>query len=445
MNFKKYIVFIISIVSIYAIPTTQGFSNAFIEVAKIGNPSVVSIVSKKVIDSNYHNFFSPNDSRSSAMGSGVIINKDEGFIITNNHVIDNSDNIKVILFNKREIDATIVATDPLSDLAVLKVLKGELSEAKLGNSDRLQVGEWVVAIGSPFGLHLNHTVTAGIVSATGRSSVVSRNNFEDFIQHDAAINPGNSGGALFNLDGELVGINTAIATDGFSRGNAGVGFAIPINMVLRVMEDLISDGKVNRGWLGVQIQDVDESMARALKLDERYGAIISHVIKNSPAEEGGIQSQDVIIEVDGSKVIDSANLKNLISGGRPKDKTTITVVRNGEKTSLVITLGTRPNESDLSLDYKLDEFDLLGLKVENIKNSELRKKYYDGVNIINIERGSSAYNDIKIGDIIIEMGQYKIKNINDYESELDNYKRGDTIMLRIIRNKNPLYVAFEIK
>tara|TARA_X000001036_G_scaffold367229_1_gene352359 strand:- start:161 stop:1498 length:1338 start_codon:yes stop_codon:yes gene_type:complete len=445
MNFKKYIVFIISIVSIYAIPTTQGFSNAFIEVAKIGNPSVVSIVSKKVIDSNYHNFFSPNDSRSSAMGSGVIINKDEGFIITNNHVIDNSDNIKVILFNKREIDATIVATDPLSDLAVLKVLKGELSEAKLGNSDRLQVGEWVVAIGSPFGLHLNHTVTAGIVSATGRSSVVSRNNFEDFIQHDAAINPGNSGGALFNLDGELVGINTAIATDGFSRGNAGVGFAIPINMVLRVMEDLISNGKVNRGWLGVQIQDVDESMARALKLDERYGAIISHVIKNSPAEEGGIQSQDVIIEVDGSKVIDSANLKNLISGGRPKDKTTITVVRNGEKTSLVITLGTRPNESDLSLDYKLDEFDLLGLKVENIKNSELRKKYYDGVNIINIERGSSAYNDIKIGDIIIEMGQYKIKNINDYESELDNYKRGDTIMLRIIRNKNPLYVAFEIK
>ena len=445
MNFKKYIVFIMSIVSIYAIPTTQGFSNAFIEVAKIGNPSVVSIVSKKVIDSNYHNFFSPNDSRSSAMGSGVIINKDEGFIITNNHVIDNSDNIKVILFNKREIDATIVATDPLSDLAVLKVLKGELSEAKLGNSDRLQVGEWVVAIGSPFGLHLNHTVTAGIVSATGRSSVVSRNNFEDFIQHDAAINPGNSGGALFNLDGELVGINTAIATDGFSRGNAGVGFAIPINMVLRVMEDLISDGKVNRGWLGVQIQDVDESMARALKLDERYGAIISHVIKNSPAEEGGIQSQDVIIEVDGSKVIDSANLKNLISGGRPKDKTTITVVRNGKKTSLEITLGTRPNESDLSLDYKLDEFDLLGLKVENIKNSELRKKYYDGVNIINIEKGSSAYNDINIGDIIIEMGQYKIKNINDYKSELDNYKRGDTIMLRILRNENPLYVAFEIK
>jgi len=445
MNFKKYIVFIMSIVSIYAIPTTQGFSNAFIEVAKIGNPSVVSIVSKKVIDSNYHNFFSPNDSRSSAMGSGVIINKDEGFIITNNHVIDNSDNIKVILFNKREIDATIVATDPLSDLAVLKVLKGELSEAKLGNSDRLQVGEWVVAIGSPFGLHLNHTVTAGIVSATGRSSVVSRNNFEDFIQHDAAINPGNSGGALFNLDGELVGINTAIATDGFSRGNAGVGFAIPINMVLRVMEDLISDGKVNRGWLGVQIQDLDESMATALKLDERYGAIISHVIKNSPAEEGGIQSQDVIIEVDGSKVIDSANLKNLISGGRPKDKTTITVVRNGKKTSLEITLGTRPNESDLSLDYQLDEFDLLGLKVENIKNSELRKKYYDGVNIINIEKGSSAYNDINIGDIIIEMGQYKIKNINDYKSELDNYKRGDTIMLRILRNENPLYVAFEIK
>ena len=452
MNFKKNIVFIMSIVSIYANPTPQDFSNAFIEVAKTGNPSVVSIVSKKIVNNNYHNFFSPfgdqfspNGSKSSAMGSGVIINKDEGFIITNNHVIDNSDNIKVILFNKREIDATIVATDPLSDLALLKVLKGELSEAKIGNSDRLKAGEWVVAIGSPFGLHLNHTVTAGIVSATGRSSVVSRNNFEDFIQHDAAINPGNSGGALFNLYGELVGINTAIATDGFSRGNAGVGFAIPINMVLRVMEDLISDGKVNRGWLGVQIQDVDESMARALKLDERYGAIISHVIKNSPAEEGGIKSQDVIIEVDGSKVIDSANLKNLISGGHPEDKTKIIVVRNGKKKSLKITLGTRPNERNLSLDYKLDEFDLLGLKVENIKSPELTKNYDDGVKIINIKKSSSAFNDVDIGDIIIELGQIKIKNINNYESELDNYKRGDTIMLRILRNKNPLYVAFEIK
>jgi len=452
MNFKKNIVFIMSIVSIYANPTPQDFSNAFIEVAKTGNPSVVSIVSKKIVNNNYHNFFSPfgdqfspNGSKSSAMGSGVIINKDEGFIITNNHVIDNSDNIKVILFNKREIDATIVATDPLSDLALLKVLKGELSEAKIGNSDRLKAGEWVVAIGSPFGLHLNHTVTAGIVSATGRNSVVSRNNFEDFIQHDAAINPGNSGGALFNLYGELVGINTAIATDGFSRGNAGVGFAIPINMVLRVMEDLISDGKVNRGWLGVQIQDVDESMARVLKLDERYGAIISHVIKNSPAEEGGIKSQDVIIEVDGSKVIDSANLKNLISGGHPEDKTKIIVVRNGKKKSLKITLGTRPNERNLSLDYKLDEFDLLGLKVENIKSPELTKNYDDGVKIINIKKSSSAFNDVDIGDIIIELGQIKIKNINNYESELDNYKRGDTIMLRILRNKNPLYVAFEIK
>ena len=453
MNFKKIIVFIISIVTIYANPNLQDFSSAFIKVAKKGNPSVVSIISKKVVDDNYQYFFSPfgdqfspNDSRSTAMGSGVIIDQDEGFIITNNHVVEKADNIKVILFNKREIDATIVATDPLSDLAVLRVPKEELLEVKIGNSAGLQVGEWVVAIGSPFGLHLNHTVTAGIVSATGRSSVVSRNNFEDFIQHDAAINPGNSGGALFNLNGELVGINTAIATDGFSRANAGVGFAIPINMVLRVMEDLISDGKVIRGWLGVQIQDVDESMARALKLEERYGAIISHVIKNSPAEEGGAKSQDVIIEVDGIKVIDSANLKNLISGGHPKDKTDIKVVRNGKIKSLEITLGTRPDENNLSLDYRLDKFDLLGLKVENGKlERDSRKTFFDGVKIVNIERGSSSYNDLNIGDIIIEIGEKVIKNINDYESELDNYSVGDTIMLRILRTENPLYVAFEIK
>ena len=183
-----------------------------------------------------------------------------------------------------------------------------LSTVTLGNSDQLSVGEWVVAIGSPFGLHLNHTVTAGIVSAIGRSSVISRNNFEDFIQHDAAINPGNSGGALFNLDGELVGINTAIATDGYSRANAGVGFAIPINMVKRVMEDLISDGKVTRGWLGIQIQDVDEGMAKALQLNGWNGAIISQVIKNSPAEDAGVEKQDVIISVDGVKVDDSSNL-----------------------------------------------------------------------------------------------------------------------------------------
>ena len=454
----KQILPLIWITVLLAFPSKKDFSKAFIQVASNGNPAVVSIVSEKVIEQRYHQFFSPfgdqfpqGESRGHSLGSGVIIDSDEGYIITNNHVIEDAEEIKVIMFDKREMKATIVATDPPSDLAVIKVDPGGLSTVDLGNSDKLSVGEWVVAIGSPFGLHLNHTVTAGIVSAVGRSSVISRNNFEDFIQHDAAINPGNSGGALFNLDGELVGINTAIATDGYSRANAGVGFAIPINMVKRVMEDLISDGKVTRGWLGVQIQDVDEGMAKALRLKERNGAIISQVIKNSPAEDAGVEEQDVIIAVDGVKVADSSNLKNLISSGRPDDKTKLTVIRDGHERNLIVTLGTRPGEKELAETFRYGEklFDVLGLRVETLKNvdgKELRADSPNGVKVVDIKKGSPAYdNNIKRGDIITEVSKSIIKNDNDYESELDAFSEGDTIMLRIIRNGSPLYVAFEIK
>ena len=454
----KQILPLIWITVLLAFPSKKDFSKAFMQVASNGNPAVVSIVSEKVIEQRYHQFFSPfgdqfpqGESRGHSLGSGVIIDSDEGYIITNNHVIEDAEEIKVIMFDKREMKATIVATDPPSDLAVIKVDSGGLSTVDLGNSDKLSVGEWVVAIGSPFGLHLNHTVTAGIVSAVGRSSVISRNNFEDFIQHDAAINPGNSGGALFNLDGELVGINTAIATDGYSRANAGVGFAIPINMVKRVMEDLISDGKVTRGWLGVQIQDVDEGMAKALRLKERDGAIISQVIKNSPAEDAGVEEQDVIIAVDGVKVADSSNLKNLISSGRPDDKTKLTIIRDGHERNLIVSLGTRPGEKELAGTFRYGEklFDVLGLRVETLKNvddKELRADSPNGVKVVDIKKGSPAYdNNIKRGDIITEVSKSIIKNENDYESELDAFSEGDTIMLRIIRSGSPLYVAFEIE
>ena len=437
-------------------PSKQEFSEAFIKVASNGNPAVVSIVSEKVIEQHYNQFFSPfgdqfpqGESRGHSLGSGVIINSDEGYIITNNHVIDDAEDIKVILYDKREVKGTIVATDPPSDLAVIKVDPNGLATVALGNSDQLSAGEWVVAIGSPFGLHLNHTVTAGIVSAVGRSSVMSRNNFEDFIQHDAAINPGNSGGALFNLDGELVGINTAIATDGFSRANAGVGFAIPINMVKRVMEDLISDGKVTRGWLGVQIQDVDDGMAKALELDDRNGAIISQVIQNSPAEDAGVKEQDVIIEVDGEKVNDSSNLKNLISSGRPNDKTKLTVIRDGREKYLTVILGLRPGEKELTETYRYGEklFDILGLRVETFENRDPKNlDYVNGVKIVEVKKDSPAFdNNIKRGDIITEMGKTSIKEKNEYDLELESYSKGNTIMLRIVRNGNPLYVAFEIE
>ena len=447
---------LIWITFLLAFPSKQEFSEAFIKVASNGNPAVVSIVSEKVIEQNYNQFFSPfgdqfpqGESRGHSLGSGVIIDSDEGYIITNNHVIDDAEDIKVILYDKREVRGTIVATDPPSDLAVIKVDLNGLSTVALGNSDQLSVGEWVVAIGSPFGLHLNHTVTAGIVSAIGRSSVISRNNFEDFIQHDAAINPGNSGGALFNLDGELVGINTAIATDGYSRANAGVGFAIPINMVKRVMEDLISDGKVSRGWLGVQIQDIDEGMAKALQLNGWNGAIISQVIKNSPAEDAGVEKQDVIIAVNGVKVDDSSNLKNLISSGRPHDKTKLTLIRDGHEKKLTVTLGIRPGEKELAETYRYGEklFDILGLRVETFENRDPKNlDYVNGVKIVEVKKDSPASdNNINRGDIITEMGKTSIKEKNEYDSKLESYSKGDTIMLRIVRNGSPLYVAFEIE
>jgi len=452
----KNILPLVWITFLLAFSSKQEFSEAFIKVASNGNPAVVSIVSEKVIEQHYNQFFSPfgdqfpqGESRGHSLGSGVIIDSDEGYIITNNHVINDAENIKVILYDKREVRGTIVATDPPSDLAVIKVDPNGLSTVTLGNSDQLSVGEWVVAIGSPFGLHLNHTVTAGIVSAIGRSAVISRNNFEDFIQHDAAINPGNSGGALFNLDGRLVGINTAIATDGYSRANAGVGFAIPINMVKRVMEDLISDGKVIRGWLGVQIQDVDKGMAKALQLNGWNGAIISQVIKNSPAEDAGVEKQDVIIAVNGVKVDDSSNLKNLISSGRPHDKTKLTLIRDGHEKKLTVTLGIRPDEKELAETYRYGEklFDILGLRVETFENRDPKNSdYVNGVKIVEVKKDSPASdNNINRGDIITEMGKTSIKEKNEYDLELESYSKGNTIMLRIVRNGSPLYVAFEIE
>ena len=456
MKFTKSIASFIFLSIIFAYPSRRDFSDAFIMVAETGNPAVVSIVSEKTIERNYHYFFEPFDDRSPrnerkgrSLGSGVIIDANKGYIITNNHVIEGAEEITVIMFDKREVKGNIVATDPPSDLAVIKVGADDLATVDLGNSDKLSVGEWVIAIGSPFGLHLNHTVTAGIVSAVGRNSVISQNNFEDFIQHDAAINPGNSGGALFNLDGKLVGINTAIATDGFSHANAGVGFAIPINMVKRIMEDLISDGKVTRGWLGVSIQDIDAGMAKALKLKNRDGAIISQVMKDSPAKAAGVEKQDVIISVDGEKVNDSSNLKNLISSGRPNDRTRLTVIRDGKETNLTVTLGTRPNQDQLIREniYGGNGFDLIGLHVENIKdNAQFQLPNSEGVVVVEVEPNSAAEeNNIRRRDIIIEVGKNSIQNITDYKSELESYQKGDAIMLRILRNGSPLYIAFEIE
>ena len=345
----------------------------------------------------------------------------------------------MVLLDKTELEASIIGTDPLSDLAIIKVESEGLTQIKLGKSDELKVGEWIVAIGSPFGLHLNHTVTAGIVSAVGRSDVISRLNFENFIQHDAAINPGNSGGALLNLNGELIGINTAIATDGYSRGNAGVGFAIPIDQVKRVTEDLINDGKVTRGWLGVSIQDIDDNMAKALKLDDKQGAIVSEVFEDSPAAKSGLKPHDIIIKVDGKSISNSSNLKNMVSSGRPGDKVKLIVLRNGKAKKIILQLGTRPNQDDLLAgNFKVkSNFDVLGFIVKENNNGD--------VEIIDVDKNSNARKqDIRSGDIIKAIGNNEISTKRKYQLSIKSYKRGDIVMLRILRNGNARYIAYEI-
>ena len=433
---------------LFSYPNKNDFNELFIKVSQQGSPSVVSILSEKTEQYINPFFFDPfgnsdpfepQERKSQGIGSGVIIDKKKGHILTNNHVVDDANEIKVILFDKRELEAEILGTDPLSDLAVLKVDADDLEQATMGDSDNLEIGEWVIAIGSPFGLHLNHTVTCGIVSAKGRSDVISRANFENFIQHDAAINPGNSGGALFDLNGDLIGINTAIATDGFSKSNAGVGFAIPINQAKRVMEDLINGGQVLRGYLGVMIQDLDENKAKVLGLEDKKGAFISMVVEDGPADKGGLKEKDVIISLN-SKPIESSNqLRNDVSTLRPGETAVFSIVRNELLQSISVVLGQRPDENSIGDSYKQKtKYDLLGLIIEDIDN--------EGVKIIDINSDGEAYsNNIRKNDVINEINRIKIKNSEDYYNEIKKYSKGDVIMLRIVRSGNNLYEAFEIK
>jgi S1-C subfamily serine protease len=282
------------------------FSDAFADIAEKANPAVVTILTEKKVDlsqlhgqlpqdNDFFKFFAPRmprqrEYKSTALGSGVIVNSRKGYVITNNHVVDDIDEITVRLLDKTEYKATVVGRDPKSDLAVLQIDARGLTDLDFGNSDKLRVGEWVIAVGSPFSANLSHTVTAGIVSAKGRGNIIQGDVYEDFIQTDAAINPGNSGGALLNSAGDLIGINTAIYTNSFDRSNKGVGFAIPSNMVKQVMADLIQHGKVLRSWIGVQIQPLNDSSARAMGLKSPDGALVSDVVKDGPAKKAGVKT-----------------------------------------------------------------------------------------------------------------------------------------------------------
>ena len=421
------------------------FSKAFADVAEKAKPAVVTIITDKIVSlSQYEDFgfffYQPGQPRqkefkTNAIGSGVIIDSKKGYILTNNHVIDDMDGIKVKLFDKREFEATIIGTDPKTDLAVLKIEANDLIDISLGNSDEARVGEWVMAVGSPFSENLSHTVTTGIISALGRSNIMNSQSYEDFIQTDAAINPGNSGGALISMDGKLIGINTAIATGGYEKSNRGVGFAIPSNMVKRIMSDLIDKGFVTRAWLGVFIQELDSETAKGLNIKTRNGALITDVVDGGPAEEGGIQEGDVIIAFNDQLISDPSNLKNVVSLTPPNTKNRVKVIRDGSKKTVEVILAELPDEvQNLSVRDRVrsNEF---GLQLKEITDS-LQKKYNledsNALVVTKIDKDGEAYNKgIREGDIVKRVGTEKVETVKAFKRLIDKSREKGTLLLLV--------------
>jgi len=444
------------------LPSMAAFNEAFVKIAKKVSPSVVTITAEKVIktesiprfpgfdDEFFERFFgmpSPRrEMRTTALGSGVIVDK-KGYILTNYHVVAKGEKIHVELIDEKEYEGEIIGTDQRSDLAVIKIDPDEeLTPAVLGDSEQLQVGEWVVAIGSPLSSNLANTVTAGIVSAKGRSQIVQQNRYESFIQTDAAINPGNSGGALVNMYGELIGINTAIATSGAMRGNIGIGFAIPINLAKRIMTDLIEKGKVVRAWLGVYIQDIDDRFAEALDLKTRKGALISDVVAESPADQAGLQRQDVVIEFNDTEVKDAGHLQYLVGNSDIGEKVELTIVRDGKEKKITVELVEMPEEQEMATATEAESGSELGVTVRDLTPALAKEFGYDpdeaGVLVVELERGTEAAEKLQRGDIIKRIGNVIIKDVNDYQQALQNIKK-DVILMLVKRGKNTFFITLE--
>lgn len=375
------------------------------------------------------------------LGSGFIISED-GYIITNNHVVEKADDIKVILEDGESYKANIIGKDPKTDLALVKIEpKHKLNPVTMGRSNSLEIGDWVVAIGNPFGL--GNTVTAGIVSAKGRSLGLGA--YDDFIQTDAAINPGNSGGPLFDLNGEVVGVNTAIIA-----GGQGIGFAIPIDMARNVVEQLQNKGKVIRGWLGVLVQQITPEIAESLHLSQPEGALVSDVTPGGPADKAGIKRGDVIVGFDGNKIDDMPDLPKTVATNKPGTKSKLTVIRNGKEKTVDLTLGELPEEVAVSASARNDNVERnLGLIVQEI-NPQIQRRYKieeaKGVVITNVNPGSIGYEaGLRPGDIILEINKAYIENLDDYRKSVDSLKEGQTALLLVQRAKNTLYVALKVE
>ncbi len=456
-------------------PSLKAISDNFTAVAKAVTPSVVAInvttsgkSSGKDMPNDFFHFFGPDfkmpeQGPTQGFGSGVIITPD-GYVATNNHVVEGADKngIEVVLHDKSRYKAKLVGTDPSTDLAVIKIEASGLPVAALGNSENVQVGEWALAIGNPLGL--TSTVTAGIISAIGRNIGIindrDRYNIEDFIQTDAAINPGNSGGALVNMSGEVIGINSAIAT---TNGRyQGYGFAVPVNLLKTVAADLIKNGKVNRGYIGVQIQSVDQTMADAIGLKKAEGVIVQELVKGGAGEKAGIKAGDVILAIDGKEVNESNELQSYVATHHPGDEVTLKIFRDGkviekgvtlrprEEEKVVVNASDNASEEDASSDMtpKVTKFDKLGFAVRPLTKDEKEQLGTDGGAIVtDVKQYSEAFNRfVAKNDLIVEADRQEVRSPSDLKRIIDERKPGDSVLLRLKRNgaKNSAFVAVQI-
>ncbi|UOD34215.1 DegQ family serine endoprotease [Deferribacteraceae bacterium V6Fe1] len=449
----KKLLTIFTMLFLVAVQSYAFTPDSFSDVVKKTKNSVVNISTTKIIKrkpipdffnddlfkrffgdqfDNFHNN-APQEYKSKSLGSGFVIDAKEGYIVTNNHVIEGADEILIKFTDNNEIPAQVVGRDPLTDLALLKIdpKKEELYEIELGNSDKIEVGDWVVAIGNPFGL--SWTVTAGIISAKGRE--LGEGPYDNFMQTDASINPGNSGGPLVNLDGEVIGINTAIIPSG-----QGLGFAIPVNMLKDLLPKL-KKGEVKRGWLGVVLQEMDEKLAKTFGLDKPEGALVSDVIKGDPADKAGLRAGDIILEINGNKLENQKELINIIGSKSPGDTVVLKVLRDGKKTDIKVKLGERKGTVKVGKSKIRED---VPVSVEDLTENEMKQLNINfGVKVIDVDATSNAYEaGLRKGDIIVWINRKEVKSSEDFYKIYDSIKKDEVVGLKVISRNGSRFLAF---
>jgi serine protease Do len=451
----------------------QNTSKAFTVISREMLPAVVSVATSKIVkrsqqeDEFFNNpffrdffgksnpFRQPQNQKMEGLGSGVIVSKD-GYILTNNHVVEQADDITVSLYDHRQFAAKVVGKDPLTEVAVIKIEAKDLPVARLGNSDELEIGEWVLAFGNPLGL--NSTVTAGIVSAKARAVGIIQDKdqektsgsyaIENFIQTDAAINPGNSGGPLVNLKGQVIGINTAIATG--TGYYAGYGFAIPVNLAAKIMNDLINKGYVTRAWLGIGMKPVDENVAERYNLERPSGIYIEQVMDDSPAQKAGLKVLDVILKVDGKDVGQTNEVQNYIALKNPGDIITLSILRDGAKMTVPVKLGQRDTGKTGGKEDAEEEGEVkLGLTVQNITDA-VRQQFdldrsQEGVVVTDVDAtGAAAGARIRPGDILVKIEDKSVKTVADYRKIIRSFQKGKVVIFTLMRDNNTFHAFVKL-